>query len=171
MNATENIIALFFIGLMLMAFFMVYSLGNELFRATDEVMNTTLSEQGLSGNNTMSNAVREGYAESMDTLYTGITFLIYIAVGVSLFSSFIQQNTLQEYLLTFMSSLLTGALVVYTLTYVYNQMIVSLAEYPSIFDLDLMYLFFFGNFSSLVFANIVAMLLGFIFVRKGVQPT
>ena len=170
MNATENIIALFFIGLMLMAFFMTYSIGNELFRATDEVMNATLAEQGLDGNNTMSNAVRESYVESIDSLYNGITFLIYIAVGVSLFSSFIQQNTLQEYLLSFMSSILAGALVVYSLTYVYNQFVVSLSAYPGIFDIDQMYLFFFSNFSSLVFANIVAMLLGFIFVRKGVQP-
>ncbi len=170
MNATENMFALFFIGLMLLAFFMVYSLGNEMFRATDEIMNTTLSEHGLSGNNTISNSVREGYAESMDTLYTGISFLIYIAIGVSLFSSFVRQNTLQEYLLTFMSSIFTGALVVYILTYVYNQIVVSFAEYPEIFDLDLLFLFFFSNFTTVVFANIVAMLLGFIFVRGGVRP-
>jgi len=169
MNATENIIALFFIGLMLIAFFLVYSIGNEMLRATDEVMNSTLTEHGLDANNTMSNAVRESYVESVNSLYNGITFLIYIAVGVSLFSSFVQQNTIQEYLLTFMSSIIAGALIVYTLTYIYNHVVVSLADYPTIFDLDLMYLFFFSNFASLVFANIVAMLLGFIFVRKGVQ--
>ena len=164
-NSTENITSLLFIGFICIFFVIMLTLNNSIVGTTESVIENSSLANGVNiSNNTIYSSVKASHTDTFNILKDGFKFILYIIMGMTLYSSFTQKNSITSYFFSFVLSIIAGALVIYIMTYVYNTFI---ANTNGIILMDDFPYFFFDNFTTLVVANIVAGILSFIFVQRG----
>lgn len=158
MNTVENIAALFAIGMFLIIFAIMFSIGDTLFNSA---YNTFPEE--VRWNVIMNNLVNV-QSDLSDLFIDAAQFITYLLIALTIFSTFTQKNSIISYAISFICSILIGALVSYILIMMYNQFVEVYAEAG--FNPEYMMSFFFQNFSSIVLANIVAGILSFVWIKR-----
>ena len=163
MNPSKNIMALFSVALTVFLFiFGVNILGN-----IKTQLNTTMTNTSILANYTNSTfygTVNSAYDDTKSVFLDAVTVMLYIFMGLTIYSSFTQKNVITSYIFSFILSIITCVIIHYLFVIIYNQFITML---PAEYMVDLP-TFFFENFEYLVIGNVIAGILSFVFVQRGV---
>lgn len=157
-NVVENMISFLIIGVVLIALFISLSLGSYLINQTEDALDTKV-------NSTMYTQVKTDMENTKNTLVDAVKFLVYFLIALSIYSSFMQLNSLETFFMNFILAIIIGAISLYLLTNIYNTFVMHLSSVP-IFDISEMFTFFYENIHMILIANICAFLIGFIFLKK-----
>lgn len=162
-NSTENIIGLTIVGVLLLIFWIAFTMGGALFSEANSVIGAMSINSSTTLNQTSSyQEVKDMYDNTTSIAYDSITFLLYLFVGLNLFSSYTQKNTITTYAFSLIMSIIAGALMVYMMTQLYDMFVLN----SSVINFEQFPYFFFDNFQNMVIANIVAGILSFMFVKR-----
>lgn len=92
----------------------------------------------------------------------GMEFLLVLSVVILFLSSAIQKQTLQSYIVSFISTLIISSLLIFLLTHIYNIFTV----HSTVIDLTIIPAWFITNFAYIFVLNIIAGLVSFIFAIR-----
>lgn len=164
-NSSKNIITLFVLGFLIFIFIIGMSVGNLIYEEVDNTLSIT-DFNGLNiTNSTLYQAQKTAKTETTNIFYDAFILILYMLMGLTIYSSFVQKNSITSYFFSFIVSIIAGALIIYLMTETYNVFIVQ----TSMFDMTHFPYFFYDNFQILVIANIIAGILSFIFVKREVN--
>jgi hypothetical protein len=161
-NSTANIAMYFYVALAIFIFVLVFSIGETLNTAVLDTFNTM---PGNITNSTLMQSVESSRVEVFALYNEGIKFILYLIIAYSIFSSFIQRNDIISYLVSFCTSILAGAIFTYVILMFYNTWLGIVSTIPY-YDLTYLPTFFFENLALLIFANIIAGILSFVFIKR-----
>ena len=164
MNPSKNIIALFSVALTVFLFiFGVNILGNIKSNLNETMTNTSVF--GNYTNSTFYGTVNDAYDDTKSVFLDAVTFMLYVFMGMTIFSSFTQKNNITSYVFSFIFAVITCAIVHYLFVTIYNEFLTSM---PVEYMVD-MPTFFFENLDLLMIANVVAGIVSFIFVQRNMS--
>ena len=158
MNAVENIGALFAIGMFLIIFAIMFSIGDTIFNSA---YNTFPEDVRL---NVIMDNIVNAQNDLSDLFSDAAQFITYLLIALTIFSTFTQKNSIISYAISCICSIFIGALVSYILIMMYNQFVGVYVEAG--FNPEHMMSFFFQNFGNIVLANIVAGVLSFVWIKR-----
>lgn len=163
MNSVKNIITLAVLGFIIFIFIIGMSVGNEIYNTTDNILNnmTTHSGENIT-NNSLYIAQKDSKILTESYIWDGFSGILYLLMGLTIYSSFVQKNSITSYFFSFILSVFAGALIIYLMTQFYNTFIIQ----SGMLDMTYFPYFFFDNFQTLIVVNIIAGILSFIFVKR-----
>jgi len=166
MNSTKNIITLAVLGFLIFIFIIGMSVGNEIYNTTDTILGTMTTHSGQNiTNSTLYQAQKTSKIDTENMIWDGFQAILYILMALTIYSSFVQKNSITSYFFSFIMSVFAGAIIIYLMTQLYNSFILQ----SGLLDMTQFPYFFFDNFQILVVANIIAGILSFIFVKREVN--
>jgi hypothetical protein len=165
MNVLRNQLGIFILAMFILVATFSVSIMNYL---SDSFYNKTTSvftTLGV-GNTTMTSIsnFNDDTDSAIEMITTGMDFLMVMIVVLTIYSSFVSQNSISSYLLYFMASVLMSGILIYLFHQIYNSYV--LASAGSIIDFTTFSDFVFVNFDNIILLNIGAFLLSFIFKRR-----
>lgn len=164
-NSTKNIITLGVLGFLIFIFIIGMNIGNTIYDTTDSVLSTMTTSTGSNITNSTLYLEQKTSKENVEAVFfDGFEAILYLLMAFTLYSSFVQKNSITSYLFSFVISVFAGALMIYLMTQFYNAFILQ----SGMLDMTNFPYFFFDNFQILVVVNILAGILSFIFVKREV---
>lgn len=160
-NAAKNIATLFFVALAVMLLIFGMNVLGSVHTALNQTYSNNTYFEGYT-NSTLYSSLMTSYADTRNVFLDATNFLLYIFVGMTIFSSFTQKNNLTSYLFSFIISIIACVVVYYLFANIYNSFITTATAYLT--DLPT---FFFENFELLLVANVIAGIISFVFVQRG----
>jgi hypothetical protein len=159
-NAIENIVGLAIVSILVIAFTITWYIGDTI--TTNVKGNLTANNPTLSSEPAWIST--EGmYSDAWDIISSAFIFMLYLTVALTLFSSFIQKNTLTSYASMFFLSLIASGICVFIVTEFYNSFILN----SGAIDLTNFPYWWFDNIELIIIANAIAGAASFLFINKG----
>jgi hypothetical protein len=150
-NATENIAYLTVIALSIIIFAAVVL---AIWTNTLNKLNTYVPSSSFVTD------IKNDLQSGMNFLKDGFHFIVILLVSYAIYSALINRQTLEEYLVGFVTSIIAGGLVMWVINAIYTRTSTDIATNWA--DIT----WFFQNINIIVLAVITAGLLSFIFSRR-----
>jgi len=155
-NAAKNIIGLFALAMIVMFGYLAFYIVGQIHDTTEANMPSIPEAQPVWA------TIDVNLNDAMEIVRTGIAFLLVFCIGLTLFTGMMPNNSITGYIFEFGLAVIAGAVVNYLLVLIYNAMtantsIATMANFPA---------FFFENFFLIIIANIFAVLVSFVFIKR-----
>lgn len=162
-NVVGNALVLFFLLIAIwIPLTLEYTVGN----AINKQLNTTINASGINISGTPAATI---YEDNKNYVLTGTRWTVWLMIALALLSSFVNGNSLREYIVGAIIGFVATALLVLIGTSLWNTYALAGAGSLDFSDFINGEMAFIQYFPEILAANAIASLLSFVFVKRNIQ--
>lgn len=158
-NAAQNAVALLIFLYLFLGFAFIFTVGNQL----DSGIKGQITTLGISIDPIFTNY----YAESKAWFFESVKWLMWLFIGLTIISSWVNSTDLKDYFFGSLASIIASALVTFIGAVIWNGFLAASNGALDFSDMGGGVMFVIENFASIVVINMVAGLLSFVWIRRG----